>query len=82
MSEDVVVITGGTSGVGRACARAFAREGHPVAVLARGREARAATRAELTQIGVPTSTSTSPMLPRSTLPPTGSLTSSGRSASG
>lgn len=53
MSEDVVVITGGTSGVGRACARAFAREGHPVAVLARGREARAATRAELTQIGVP-----------------------------
>lgn len=48
-----VVVTGGTSGVGRATARAFAATGSPVAVLARGREALAATEAELEQAGVP-----------------------------
>jgi NAD(P)-dependent dehydrogenase (short-subunit alcohol dehydrogenase family) len=48
-----VVITGGTSGVGRAAARAFADRGRPVAVLARGAESLEATRAELEQRGVP-----------------------------
>ncbi|WP_435771845.1 SDR family oxidoreductase [Nocardioides sp. SYSU DS0651] len=43
----VVVVTGGTSGVGRAAARAFADEGHPVVVLARGRDALDATETEL-----------------------------------
>ncbi|MFC5729062.1 MULTISPECIES: SDR family oxidoreductase [Nocardioides] len=46
-SRGVVVITGGTSGVGRAAARAFADEGHPVVVLARGQDALDATEAEL-----------------------------------
>jgi NAD(P)-dependent dehydrogenase (short-subunit alcohol dehydrogenase family) len=49
----VVVITGGTSGVGRATARAFADEGHPVAVLARGQDALDATKVELERRGVP-----------------------------
>jgi NAD(P)-dependent dehydrogenase (short-subunit alcohol dehydrogenase family) len=48
-----VVVTGGTSGVGRAAARAFADRGHPVAVLARGAESLDATKAELEQRGVP-----------------------------
>lgn len=43
----VVVVTGGTSGVGRAAARAFAEQGRPVVVLARGRDALDATEAEL-----------------------------------
>lgn len=46
-SKGVVVITGGTSGVGRAAARAFADAGHPVVVLARGQDALHATEAEL-----------------------------------
>jgi NAD(P)-dependent dehydrogenase (short-subunit alcohol dehydrogenase family) len=33
----VVVVTGGSAGVGRACVQEFARSGHDVAVLARGR---------------------------------------------
>ena len=33
----VVVVTGGTGGIGRACVREFARAGYRVAVLARGR---------------------------------------------
>ena len=37
--QRVVVITGASSGVGRACARAFGRRGDCVAVLARNREA-------------------------------------------
>lgn len=48
-----VAITGGTSGVGRAAARAFADRGHPVGVLARGEAALAATEAELRVLGVP-----------------------------
>ena len=49
----VVVVTGGTSGVGRATARAFADRGTPVAVLARGQDALDATGAELRERGVP-----------------------------
>lgn len=48
-----VVVTGGTSGVGRATARAFAAHGSAVAVVARGQEALDATVAELRQVGVP-----------------------------
>ena len=51
--KPVVVVTGGTSGVGRATARAFADEGHPVAVLARGEDSLRATEAELRDRGVP-----------------------------
>jgi NAD(P)-dependent dehydrogenase (short-subunit alcohol dehydrogenase family) len=40
---EVVVITGGTAGVGRATARRFARDGARVAVLARGRDGLEAT---------------------------------------
>lgn len=49
----VVVITGGTSGVGRASARAFADRGHPIAVIARGREALEATVVDLQRRGAP-----------------------------
>ncbi|MDQ3616266.1 MAG: SDR family oxidoreductase [Actinomycetota bacterium] len=49
---DVVVVTGGTSGVGRATARAFADRGQPVAVLARGQEALDATEQDLRGRGV------------------------------
>jgi NAD(P)-dependent dehydrogenase (short-subunit alcohol dehydrogenase family) len=43
----VVVVTGGSSGIGRAAARLFAERGDRVAVVARGEEALAATAAEL-----------------------------------
>jgi NAD(P)-dependent dehydrogenase (short-subunit alcohol dehydrogenase family) len=45
--NEVVVITGGTAGVGRATARRFAAAGAKVAVLARGRDGLDATWAEL-----------------------------------
>jgi NAD(P)-dependent dehydrogenase (short-subunit alcohol dehydrogenase family) len=51
MSGRVVVVTGATSGVGRAIAREFADRGDSVAVLARNREALEATSNELTQRG-------------------------------
>ncbi len=48
----VVVVTGGSSGVGRAAARAFADRGHPVVVLARGKDSLDATAQELQARGV------------------------------
>ena len=47
----VVAITGGSAGVGRAAARAFAKEGAAVGVIARGGERLEATRAELAALG-------------------------------
>jgi NAD(P)-dependent dehydrogenase (short-subunit alcohol dehydrogenase family) len=47
----VVVITGGTAGVGRATAQAFARTGARVAVLARGEDGLVATKAEIESQG-------------------------------
>ena len=48
----VVVITGGSAGVGRAAARAFAHKGSHVAVLARGEERLDAVRLEVEGAGV------------------------------
>ncbi len=47
----VIVITGGTAGVGRAIARRFARERDAVAVLARGRDGIDATVTEIAELG-------------------------------
>jgi NAD(P)-dependent dehydrogenase (short-subunit alcohol dehydrogenase family) len=47
MEQGVVVVTGGSSGIGRATARAFAERGRPVAVLARGQESLDATVREI-----------------------------------
>jgi len=47
----VIVITGGTAGVGRAVARRFAVQGDAVAVLARGRDRLSTTVAEIDQLG-------------------------------
>lgn len=49
--QRVVVITGGTAGVGRATARRFARAGDAVAVLARGRDGLDATVADIERLG-------------------------------
>ncbi|HEY4118606.1 MAG TPA: SDR family NAD(P)-dependent oxidoreductase [Byssovorax sp.] len=51
MSGRVVVITGGSAGVGRATAVRFAKEGASVAVLARGEERLEATKRELEGYG-------------------------------
>jgi short-subunit dehydrogenase len=48
---EVVVITGGTAGVGRAVARRFARQGAKLAILARGRDGLRTTAAELVELG-------------------------------
>jgi NAD(P)-dependent dehydrogenase (short-subunit alcohol dehydrogenase family) len=48
--SQVVVITGGSSGIGRAAARAFVERGDRVAIVARGEEALAATAEELRRI--------------------------------
>ncbi|NHC16339.1 SDR family NAD(P)-dependent oxidoreductase, partial [Motilibacter deserti] len=48
----VAVVTGGTGGVGRATARAFADAGYDVAVLARGEDGLRATEQELRGRGV------------------------------
>jgi NADP-dependent 3-hydroxy acid dehydrogenase YdfG len=48
----VVVITGASSGVGRACARAFARRGADLALLARGADGLEAAAGEARAAGV------------------------------
>src|SRR5919108_2000684 len=49
--SQVVVITGASAGVGRATAKAFAREGANVGLLARGREGLEAARREVEAAG-------------------------------
>ena len=51
MLPRVVVITGGTAGIGRATAQAFARRGDRVAVLARGADGLEATAKEIESLG-------------------------------
>jgi NAD(P)-dependent dehydrogenase (short-subunit alcohol dehydrogenase family) len=48
---EVVVITGGSAGVGRATARAFARRGASIGLLARGDEGLKGTEAEVERLG-------------------------------
>ena len=47
----VVVITGGSAGVGRAAAQAFAQKGYAVGLIARGQERLAAAKTELEAMG-------------------------------
>jgi NAD(P)-dependent dehydrogenase (short-subunit alcohol dehydrogenase family) len=51
LTGKVVVITGASSGVGRACVRAFAREGARIALIARNRDALSAACQEVRQSG-------------------------------
>ncbi|HEX6511228.1 MAG TPA: SDR family oxidoreductase [Chloroflexota bacterium] len=51
VSQQVVVITGATSGVGRACAQAFGSYGARVGLIARGEEALRAAATEIEQAG-------------------------------
>jgi len=50
--QKVVVITGGTAGVGRATAQRFAHAGYRVAILARGQDGLEATRRELGALAI------------------------------
>ena len=47
----IVVVTGGTAGIGRATVREFARSGYDVAILARGQDGLDATRREVDEMG-------------------------------
>ncbi len=51
--NQVVVVTGGTAGIGRSTVRAFARAGASVAILARDRGRLAATAEEVPRHGTP-----------------------------
>ena len=48
---EVVAITGASAGIGRAAARAFARRGARIALIARDRDALEATKAEIESVG-------------------------------
>lgn len=50
-ADRVVVVTGASSGVGRACAQAFGARRHRVALLARNRESLRAAAAEIEAVG-------------------------------
>ncbi len=47
----VVVVTGGTAGIGRATVREFARQGYDVAILARGKDGLEAAKREVEAMG-------------------------------
>jgi NAD(P)-dependent dehydrogenase (short-subunit alcohol dehydrogenase family) len=49
--REVVVITGASAGVGRACVREFARRGADIGLIARGREGLEAARLEVEALG-------------------------------
>ena len=49
--DKVVIVTGGSKGIGEGCVRVFHREGGKVAILARGREAGEALERELNAAG-------------------------------
>jgi NAD(P)-dependent dehydrogenase (short-subunit alcohol dehydrogenase family) len=51
MQDAVVAITGASSGVGRACAREFARRGACIGLIARGRDGLEAARREVEELG-------------------------------
>src|SRR3954454_1862040 len=50
-NTEVVVVTGATSGIGRAIARRFAQDGAAIGLIARGRDALEATRREVEEAG-------------------------------
>src|SRR3954470_18549558 len=50
-SGEVVVVTGATSGIGRAVVRRFARDGASIGLIARGRDGLEATRKEVEEAG-------------------------------
>lgn len=47
----IVVVTGGTAGIGRATVREFARQGYDVAILARGHDGLEAAKREVEEMG-------------------------------